>query len=309
MHDTIIIGGGPAGYAAALYSSRAKLDTLVIEKMFTGGQMATTDVMENYPGFEEPIGGADLALKMEKQARKFGTVVVNDEVLEINLDSKVKFVRTKKNSYECKALILCMGAYPKSLGIPKEDDFVGAGISYCAVCDGAFYKGKTVTVVGGGDTAAEDALYLARFCPKIYIIHRKDTMRATRLLQDELLNNKKIEFIWNSVVEEIYGQYGVEGIKIRNIKTGQASNLKTDGMFVAIGLTPNTWLVKDKLNLNKEGYILTDEKMQTNIPGVFAAGDIREKFLRQVITAAADGASASYAAEHYINENFSERSF
>lgn len=304
MYDTIIIGGGPAGYSAALYSARAKLDTLVIEKMFTGGQMATTDVMENYPGFEEPIGGADLALRMEKQARKFGTVVVNDEVLEINLDSKIKVVKTKKNTYECKVIIICMGAYPKSLGILKEDDFIGSGVSYCAVCDGAFYRGKTVTVVGGGDTAAEDALYLARFCPKIYIVHWKDTMRATKLLQDELLNNKKVEFVWNSVVEEITGKFAVEGIKVKNVKTNQTSIIKTDGLFVAIGLTPNTSLLKDKITLTKAGYIITNEKMQTNIPGVFAAGDIRDKFLRQVITAAADGATASYAAEHYINENF-----
>ncbi len=303
MYDNIIIGGGPAGYSAALYSSRSKLDTLVIEKMFSGGQMATTDVMENYPGFEEPIGGSDLALRMEKQARRFSTIVINDEVIELNLDSEVKVVKTKKNTYQSKVVVLCMGAYPKALGLPKEDTFIGAGVSYCAVCDGAFYKGKTVAVVGGGDTAAEDALYLARFCPKIYIVHRTEKMRATKLLQDELSNNKKIEFVWNSVVEEIIGQFGVEGIKIRNQKTNESSTLKVDGLFVAIGLTPNTALVKGKVVLNDEGYIITDEKMQTNIPGVYAAGDIREKFLRQVITAASDGASASYSAEHYINES------
>jgi thioredoxin reductase (NADPH) len=303
MYDNIIIGGGPAGYSAALYSARAKLDTLVIEKMFSGGQMATTDVMENYPGFEEPIGGADLALRMEKQARKFGAVVLNDEVLEINIDSKIKVVKTKKNTYQCKVVILCMGAYPKELGIAKENSFIGSGVSYCAVCDGAFYKGKTVVVVGGGDTAAEDALYLARFCPKIYIVHSKEKMRATKLLQDELSNNRKIEFVWNSVVEEIIGEFGVEGIKIRNLITDETSILKTDGLFVAVGLTPNTALIKSKVLLNNESYIITDEKMQTNIPGVYAAGDIREKFLRQVITAASDGASASYAAEHYINES------
>ncbi len=184
MYDIIIVGGGPAGYSAALYSSRAKFDTLVIEKMFTGGQMATTDVMENYPGFEEPIGGSDLALRMEKQARKFGTVVLNDEVINLDMDSKIKVVKTHKNTYECKALILCMGAYHKMLGLDKEEAFRGAGVSYCAVCDGAFYKNKTVAVVGGGDTAAEDALYLARFCPKVYLIHRRDKLRATKILQD-----------------------------------------------------------------------------------------------------------------------------
>ncbi len=303
MYDVIIIGGGPAGYAAALYSSRAKFDTLVIEKMFTGGQMATTDVMENYPGFEEPIGGADLALRMEKQARKFGTVVLNDEVIELDLDSKIKVVKTKNNTYECKALILCMGAYPKMLGLEKEEAFRGAGVSYCAVCDGAFYKGKTVAVVGGGDTAAEDALYLARFCPKVYVIHRKDKMKATKILQDELCCNKKIEFVWNSVVEEIIGQFGVEGLRVKNLITEEKSTLTVDGLFVAIGLKPNISLIDGKVQQTKDGYILTDEKMQTNIPGVYAAGDIRQKFLRQVITAAADGATASYSAELYITEN------
>ncbi|ACL76130.1 thioredoxin-disulfide reductase [Ruminiclostridium cellulolyticum] len=303
MNDVIIIGGGPAGYTAALYSSRAQLDTLVIEKMFSGGQMATTDVMENYPGFEEPIGGPDLALRMEKQARKFGTVVLNDEVLELELDSPIKKVKTKNNTFESKTIILSMGASPKMLGLPKEEKFRGSGVSYCAVCDGAFFRGKTVAVVGGGDTAAEDALYLARFCPKVYIIHRRDTMRATKILQNELCCNNRIEFFWDSVVEEIEGQFGVEGLKIKNIKTGEKSSIDVDGLFVAIGLNPNNSLVKDKLELTKEGYVITDDRMRTNIPGVFAAGDLREKYLRQVITAAADGASAAYNAEKYIIEN------
>ncbi len=303
MYDVIIIGGGPAGYAAALYSSRAKFDTLVIEKMFTGGQMATTDVMENYPGFEEPIGGSDLALRMEKQARKFGTMVLNDEVMELDLASKIKVVKTRKNTYECKALILCMGAYPKMLGLAKEEKFRGAGVSYCAVCDGAFYKNKTVAIVGGGDTAAEDALYLARFCPKIYVIHRRDNMKATKILQDELCCNKKIEFLWDSVVEEIIGEFGVEGLKIRSLTTQETTELAVDGLFVAIGLNPNISLINGKVQQNKDGYIITDDKMQTSIPGVFAAGDVRHKFLRQVITAAADGATASYSAELYITEN------
>lgn len=303
MYDVIIIGGGPAGYAAALYSARAKLDTLVIEKLFSGGQMATTDIMENYPGFEEPIGGSDLALRMEKQARKFGAMVVNDEVIELNLDSKIKMVRTLKETYECKAVILCMGAHPKMLGLDKEEAFRGAGVSYCAVCDGAFYRGKTVAVVGGGDTAAEDALYLARFCSKIYIIHRKDTMRASKVLQDELCCNRKIEIIWDTQVEEIVGDSGVEGVKIRNLKSNSMDVLVVDGIFVAIGITPNVSLINGKLLQSKDGYIITNEKMYTSIPGVFAAGDIREKYLRQVITAAADGATAAYSADIYIFEN------
>jgi len=303
MYDIIIVGGGPAGYSAALYSSRAKFDTLVIEKMFTGGQMATTDVMENYPGFEEPIGGSDLALRMEKQARKFGTVVLNDEVIALDMDSKIKVVKTRSNTYECKALILCMGAYPRMLGLDKEEAFRGAGVSYCAVCDGAFYKNKTVAVVGGGDTAAEDALYLARFCPKVYLIHRRDKLRATKILQDELFCNKKIEVVWDTVVEEIIGQHGVEGLKIRNLKSNTSSQIDVDGLFIAIGLNPNISLIEGKLQQSQDGYIITDERMQTNIPGVFAAGDIRQKYLRQVITAASDGAIASYSAELYITEN------
>lgn len=302
MYDIIIVGGGPAGYSAALYSSRAKFDTLVIERMFTGGQMATTDVMENYPGFEEPIGGSDLALRMENQARKFGTVVLNDEVIELDLNSKIKVVKTHNNTYECKALILCMGAYPKMLGLDKEEAFRGAGVSYCAVCDGAFYKNKTVAVVGGGDTAAEDALYLARFCPKIYLIHRRDSLRATKILQDELFCNIKIELVWDSVVEEIIGEHGVEGLKLRNLKSNVSSQIDVDGLFIAIGLNPNISLINGKIQQSPEGYIITNERMQTNIPGVFAAGDIRQKFLRQVITAASDGATASYSAELYITE-------
>jgi thioredoxin reductase (NADPH) len=300
MHDVIIIGGGPAGYTAALYSARAGLDTLVLERMTAGGQMATTDSMENYPGFEEPINGSELALKMERQARRFGAVVMFDAVTELTLDSEVKIVRTENNSHQCKSVILCMGASPKTLGLPKEDLFRGSGISYCAVCDGALFKGRTVAVVGGGDTAAEDALYLSRFCPKVYLIHRRDKLRASRNLQKELFNNKKVEFLWSSVIDEIVGQYGVEGIRVRDLNTGKTKGLEAEGLFVAIGAAPNTTLVKGKLTLDDKGYILTDDKMQTNIPGVYAAGDIRSKYLRQVITAASDGAIAAYSAEHYI---------
>lgn len=300
MHDVIIIGGGPAGYTAALYSARAGLDTLVLERMTAGGQMATTDSMENYPGFEEPINGSELALKMERQARRFGAVVMFDAVTELTLDLEVKIVRTENNSHQCKSVILCMGASPKTLGLPKEDLFRGSGISYCAVCDGALFKGRTVAVVGGGDTAAEDALYLSRFCPKVYLIHRRDKLRASRNLQKELFNNKKVEFLWSSVIDEIVGQYGVEGIRVRDLNTGKTKGLEAEGLFVAIGAAPNTTLVKGKLTLDDKGYILTDDKMQTNIPGVYAAGDIRSKYLRQVITAASDGAIAAYSAEHYI---------
>lgn len=304
MHDVILISGGPAGYTAALYSARAGLDTLVIEKLVAGGQMATTAAMENYPGFEEPIDGSDLALKMEKQARRFGAIVMFDTVTDLELDSEIKVVRTENNAHQCKSVILCMGASPKTLGLPKEDMFRGSGVSYCAVCDGALFKGRAVAVVGGGDTAAEDALYLSRFCPKVYLIHRRDKLRASNVLQRELLNNKKIEFIWNSIVEEIIGQFGVDGIRIRDLITGKTTDLAVQGLFVAVGTTPNSSLAEGKIILDDTGYIITDEKMQTNIPGVYAAGDIRSKYLRQVITAAADGAIAAYSAEQYIAKNY-----
>lgn len=303
MYDVVIIGGGPAGFTAALYAARARLDTLLIERMYSGGQMATTDMMENYPGFQEPVSGPDLAIRMENQAKRFGAKVINDDVVELTPDTVVKTIKTRNGIYQGKAVILCMGASPKEMGIPKEKQFRGSGVSYCATCDGAFYKDRTVAIVGGGNTAAEDALYLTRFCPKVYIIHRRDSMRATKVLQDALLNNEKVEFIWNSAVEGIRGEFGVEGIRVKNLKNSETRDIEVDGLFVAIGTTPNSDLVKGKVEMNEAGYIITDENMQANIFGVFAAGDIREKVLRQVITAAADGATAAYMAERYINEN------
>lgn len=303
MYDVIIIGGGPAGFTAALYASRAKLETLLIEKAFSGGQMATTFEMENYPGFEEPISGTDLAMRMENQAKRFGTKVIYDTVTELMLDTVIKTVRTEKGIYQAKVVILCMGASPRELGLPNERKLRGMGVSYCATCDGAFYRNATVAVIGGGDTAAEDAIFLTRFCEKIYVIHRRDTLRATRVIQDALFSNKKVEFIWNSTVEEIIGDTEVKGLNAKNLKTGEIKEINVDGIFVAIGNVPNTKLVEGKLELNGAGYIVTDESMQTNMFGVFAAGDIREKPLRQVITAASDGAIAAYMAERYIYEN------
>jgi len=302
MHDVIIVGGGPAGYTAALYCARAKLDTLLIEKMFSGGQMATTYMMENYPGFEEPISGPDLAVRMEKQARKFGAIVQNDDVIKLDLEGKIKIVTTKNTSYQSKTVILCMGASPRELGLPREREMRGRGVSYCATCDGAFFRNGTVAVVGGGDTAAEDAIYLSRLCEKVYLVHRRDKLRAIMTLQHEVFNNKRIEPVLDSVVDEIIGETEVKGIWVRNVKTGERKELEVEGIFIAIGVAPNTELVKDRLLLNEDGYIITDERMRTNIPGVFAAGDLRDKVLRQVITAASDGAVAAYSAERYISE-------
>ncbi len=300
MYDVIIVGGGPAGFAAALYSARANLKTLLLEKLFSGGQMATTDLIENYPGFEEPINGFDLAVQMENQAKKYGTEVVNDEVIDLELEGKIKTVKTTGKEYKSKTVILSMGAFPRELGLPGENRLKGRGISYCATCDGSFYRDLDVAVIGGGDTAVEDANYLSRLCKKVYLIHRRDSLRATKALQDEIFKNKKTEIVWDSVITGIDGDESVESITIKNVKTDSETKLKVDGIFVAVGTIPNSDLVKNKVRLSKSNYIITDERMETNIPGVFACGDIREKVLRQIITAASDGAIAAFFAEKHV---------
>ncbi len=303
MYDMIIIGGGAAGLTAGLYGGRGGLKTLIIEKMFAGGQAATTYEVDNYPGFHESISGPDLAMKMEAHAKKFGAEIIQEDVIDIDVDSKIKKVTTAKGTYEAKVLILTMGANPRELGLPKEKKFRGAGVSYCATCDGAFYRDRAAAVIGGGDTAIEDAIFLSRFCTKVYLIHRRDQLRAAKVLQDVAFANDKIEFIWDSVVEEIQGENNVEGIRIKNVKTNDEKELKLDGVFVAVGVVPSSDLVIDKVATSSSSYIITDDSMQTNKAGVYAAGDIREKILRQVITAAADGATAAFAADRYINEH------
>jgi thioredoxin reductase (NADPH) len=301
VYDVIIVGGGPAGFTAALYSARANLKTLLFERMFSGGQMATTEVMENYPGFENAINGIELAMKMESQAKKFGAEVIYDEVIEMELKEKIKTVRTRQNVYSTKSVILAMGGSYRKLGLDQENRLMGRGVSYCATCDGSFYKDMTVAVIGGGDTAVEDANYLSRMCKKVYLIHRRDALRAVKSLQQEVFNNPKVEIIWDSVVEDIEGVEAVEALKIKNVKTEKLSTLKIDGVFVAIGINPNTKLVEGVIELSESGHILTDENMNTKIPRVMACGDIREKNLRQVITAAADGAIAAYSAERQVD--------
>ncbi|MDI3518493.1 MAG: thioredoxin reductase [Caldanaerobacter sp.] len=300
MYDLIILGGGPAGLTAGLYAARSRLKTVLIEKTYLGGQIVNTYQLENYPGYEE-ITGADLVAKMEAQVRKHGLEIVLEDVESLDITGEVKRVKTANNkTYEAKAIILAMGATPRKLGVPNEDRFIGAGISFCATCDGAFYRDAVVAVIGGGNTAVEDALYLTKFAKKVYIIHRRDQLRATKIEQEKAFANEKIEFIWNTVVVDVEGEYGVERIRLKNVKTGEESTLNVDGVFVAIGYDPNTELVKGIVELDEYGYIITDDDMKTNIPGVFAAGDIRHKLLRQVITAAGDGATAAYAAEKYI---------
>jgi len=300
IYDVIIIGGGPAGYTAALYSSRANLKTLLIERFFSGGQMATTEIMENYPGFAEPINGLDLAMQMEAQAKRFGTEVVFDEVTEVVLDGDTKTVTTAYSSFLGKTVILSMGASPRALGVKGEGMFKGRGVSYCATCDGALFRDMEVAIIGGGDTAVEDANYLARMCKKVHIIHRRDQLRATKVLQDKVFNNPKVNIIWDSVPDAILGNDTVEKLIIKNVKTDALTTLDVEGIFVAIGSVPNTKLIVDKVTMSDYGYILTDEYMHTNIPGVFACGDIREKPLRQVVTAASDGAIAAFFAEKHI---------
>jgi len=301
MLDVIIIGGGPAGFTAALYTSRAKLDTLLLERAYYGGQMAIASEMENYPGLES-VSGSEVADRMARQAAKFGTKMVMEEVLEVRLDTPVKVVKTDKNTYEARTVILCMGASPRRLGLPNEQQLIGSGVSYCATCAGAFFKDRDVAVVGGGDTAAEDVIYLSRFCRRIYLIHRRDKLRVTKILEDLIFNTANVSIIWDTVVEEIFGDLNVTGLGLKNLKTGEKTVLDVSGIFVAIGYSPNTALVKGQVELTDYGYIKTDEKMQTNLEGVYAAGDIREKQLRQVVTAASDGAEAAHSAEKYINK-------
>jgi len=300
MYDVIIIGGGPAGFSGALYCARANLNTLLIERQAPGGQMSTTEVLENYPGLAEPISGTEIAFAMEKQAKKFGANIINDDVIEVQIDGKIKIIKTAKEVYQSKAIILAMGAIPKMIGLKKEKEFMGLGVSYCAICDGSFYYDQSVAIIGGGDTALVDAIYLSRICKKIYIIHRRDELRGSKYLQKKIEKEDKIEIIWDTVIDEILGESQLEGIKVKNVKTNETKDIKIEGIFVAIGAKANTELVKDKVALNKDGYIISDYDMNTNVPGVFVAGDIREKTLRQVITAAADGAIAAHVAEQYI---------
>jgi|CZCB01.1.fsa_nt_gi thioredoxin reductase (NADPH) len=306
MKDIIIVGGGLAGLTAGMYTKRAGLDTILFEKMFTGGQASTTNLIENYPGFDDPISGPDFSMKIENHARKFGLEIQYDEIIGMELEGKIKKVITENQEYEAKAVILAMGAEPKKLGLDKENEFRGRGVSYCATCDGAFYKDRDVIVVGGGDTAAEDAMFLAQYASKVYLVHRRDTLRAAKIIADRVIASKKVEKVWDSVVEEILGEDHVTGVRVANVKTGEKREIKADGLFIAIGVRPNSELVKNVVETNDAGYVLTNEAMETSVPGVFAAGDIRQKPLLQLITAASDGAVAAYSAQKYIIETFGD---
>ncbi|MGO3751766.1 MAG: thioredoxin-disulfide reductase [Peptoniphilaceae bacterium] len=303
MYDLIILGAGPAGLTAGLYGARSKLKTLVIEKAIEGGQISATSDVENYPGVKK-IQGIELAMTMKEQAKDFGAEFVMDEVLDVNLTGKVKKIKCKDNEYETKAVIIATGAQPRKIGCQGEDKYSGKGVSYCATCDAAFYEGLDVYVIGGGDSAIDEALFISKFAKNVYIIHRRDELRAGKNLQDKAFKNEKFHFIWDSTVDEIKGDKIANEMVIRNLKTGQLTTIKKDesfGIFVFIGYTPETRIFEGKIDMEK-GYIITDENMNTNIPGVYAAGDLRVKDVRQAITASADGAIAAVSAEKYIAE-------
>jgi thioredoxin reductase (NADPH) len=302
VFDVVIIGGGVAGFSAGIYASRARMNAVLVEKLGPGGQIATTNVVENYPGIPE-INGYELGLKLEEQARKHGLKVILDEVKGVNLKEELKTVKLASGK-ELKAysVIIATGADYKKLGVPGEEKFIGRGVSFCATCDAAFFKDKDVVIVGGGNTALDEGLFIANFARSITIIHRRDSFRAEKILQERVFANPKFKFIFNSVVEEIIGNEKVEAVKIRNVQTGEISEVKTDGVFVFIGMVPNTKMFED-LEKDEYGYIKASfYDMSTNIPGVFAAGDCISKFLRQAITAAADGAIAAVAAEKYVDK-------
>ena len=302
MYDVIVAGGGPAGLNAALYAGRAGLSCLLLEKMFAGGQMTLTSDLENYLGFPNGISAIDLAMEMEAHAKKFGATIRREEILSMELSGDVKKVVTKKGEYEAKTVVLSFGASASELGVSGERELRGMCVSYCATCDGAFYKDKVTCVVGGGDTALEDALFLARLCEKVYLIHRRDAFRGAKVLQDKVLSNDKIEFLPFCVVEKINGSENVTDIDVKNVQTGETKKIECSGVFIAVGTKPNSELISGLGICDERGYVLTDENMKTSIEGVFAAGDLRKKPLRQVITAAADGAVAINSVMTYLNE-------
>ena len=299
-YDVAVIGGGPAGYTAALYAARAGLSVVVLERLSAGGQMALTTQIDNYPGFPEGIDGFTLGEQMQQQAERFGAVTELADVQSLRLSGTEKEIETSEGLFTAKAVILATGANPRQLGLEQEQQLIGKGVNYCAACDGAFYRGKTVVVVGGGNSAAADALLLSRIAKKVILVHRRDTLRATKVYHQPLLQSDNVEFRWNSQVTRLLQDGRLTGVEIRNTQTGEASEIPCDGIFVSIGRNPATDLVKGQLALDEGDYVIADESTRTNLPGVFAIGDVRTKAVRQIVTAVADGAAAAHFAEEYL---------
>ena len=303
IYDMIIIGGGPGGYTAALYAARAGLKVVVLEKLSAGGQMALTNQVDNYPGFEEGIDGFALGEKMQLQADRFGAQTVLAEVTSVDLQEPIKIANTTEGTFYGKTVIIATGANPRTLGIAKEKELVGRGVNYCAACDGMFYKGKTVVVVGGGNTAAADALLLSRIAKKVIIVHRRDTLRATKIYHAPLMQAENVDFRWNSAGAQLLHGDRLTGVMLQDLQSGEVSELACDGIFVSIGRSPASRLFAKQLALDDSGYIIAGEDTKTSLPGVFAIGDVRTKQVRQIVTAVADGAVASHYAELYLAEH------
>jgi thioredoxin reductase (NADPH) len=303
IYDVIIIGGGPGGYTAALYSARAGLDVLLLEKLSAGGQMALTSQIDNYPGFENGVDGFELAEKMQAGAERFGAKTELAEVYSVKLEGKIKEIDTSEGVFYGKTVVISTGASPRELGLEKEQQLVGRGVNYCAACDGMFYRGKTVVVVGGGNSAAADAMLLSRICEKVIVVHRRDTLRATKIYHEPLMQAENVEFCWDSVLTELQYDDKFTGVRLKNVKTGEETDFPCDGVFISVGRKPVTEFLAGQLELDQAGYILADESTRTNIAGVFAVGDVRTKVLRQIVTAVSDGAMAS----HYIDEYLAEQ--
>ena len=300
QYDMVIVGGGPGGYTAALYAARAGLKTVVVEKLSAGGQMALTRQVDNYPGFADGIDGYELAGRMQQQAERFGAQTRYAQVMEIDLAATPKVIRTSEGALYGKTVVLAMGANPRELGLPGEKELVGRGIAYCAACDGMAFKGKTVVVVGGGNSAAADALLLSRIARKVILVHRRDTLRATQVYHEPLMKAENVEFRWNSVVTQLLHGDRLTGVRLRNVKTGEETDIATDGVFVSVGRVPSTDLVAGQVELDRSGYIVAGESTETGIPGVYAVGDVRTKLVRQVVTAVSDGAVAVHMAEEFL---------
>jgi thioredoxin reductase (NADPH) len=299
-YDLVIIGGGPAGLTAGLYAARARLNVILIEKIVPGGQVVISDLIENYPGFPEGISGPDLVQRMTDQVKRFDLNIENNEVIAIYLSNPVKKITLNDRTITTHTIIIATGASPKKLGVPGEDTFFGKGISSCATCDGPFFKDSVVAAVGGGDTAVQESLFLTKFVKKLYLIHRRDRLRAEAILQERALASDKIEFIWDSVLTGINGLSHVENISVQNVKTGDITELSVDGCFIWVGILPNTQFLKDAVKLDEQGFIIADLNMETSVPGVFTAGDVRNTTLRQISTAVGDAAIAAFSAEQYI---------